>query len=65
VRKLTRKSHVGVGTTGSGEDIRKGGQIWWKCYVLRYENGKMRPVETNLGIGGGEIREKDGGGEFN
>jgi hypothetical protein len=21
-------------------------QIWWKYYVLMYENEKMRPVET-------------------
>jgi hypothetical protein len=19
--------------------------MWWKCYVLMYENGKLRPVE--------------------
>jgi hypothetical protein len=30
-----------------------------------YENGKMRPVETILGIGGTWIMENDGGGEFN
>jgi hypothetical protein len=24
----------------------------------------MRPVETVLGKGGGEMKEKDGGGEF-
>jgi hypothetical protein len=33
-----------------------------------YENGKMRHVETIPGIRGGEIREikeNDGGGEFN
>jgi hypothetical protein len=29
-----------------------------------YENGKMRPVETIPGIGGGRIKN-DGGGEFN
>jgi hypothetical protein len=29
-----------------------------------YENGKMRPVETILRMGGG-IKENDGGGEFN
>jgi hypothetical protein len=29
-----------------------------------YENGKMRLVETVPGIGGGVIKEKDGGGEF-
>jgi hypothetical protein len=32
--------------------------------LLLYENGKMRPVETIPGIGGG-IKESDGGGEFN
>jgi hypothetical protein len=30
-----------------------------------YENGKMRPVETVPGMGGSEIKENDGGGEFN
>jgi hypothetical protein len=25
-----------------------------------YENGKLRPVETNPGIGGGRIKENDG-----
>jgi hypothetical protein len=30
-----------------------------------YVNGKMRPVETIPGMGGGEIKENDGGGEFN
>jgi hypothetical protein len=30
-----------------------------------YENGKMRPVETIPGMWGGEIKENDGGGEFN
>jgi hypothetical protein len=29
-----------------------------------YENGKMRPVETIPGMGGG-IKENDGRGEFN
>jgi hypothetical protein len=31
-----------------GEDIRKGcgRRICWRYYVLMYENGKMRPVET-------------------
>jgi hypothetical protein len=28
-------------------------------------NGKMRPVETVPGMGGGEIKENGGGGEFN
>jgi hypothetical protein len=26
-----------------------------------YENGTMRPVETVPGMGGGEIKENDGG----
>jgi hypothetical protein len=29
-----------------------------------YENGKMRPVESVLRMGGGETKENDGGGEF-
>jgi hypothetical protein len=29
-----------------------------------YENGKMRPVETILRMGGG-IKQDDGGSEFN
>jgi hypothetical protein len=30
-----------------------------------YVNGKMKPVETILGMDGGEIKENDGEGEFN
>jgi hypothetical protein len=30
-----------------------------------YENGKMRPIETIPEMEGGEIKENDGGGEFN
>jgi hypothetical protein len=30
-----------------------------------YENGKMRPTETIPGMGGKEIKEEDGGDEFN
>jgi hypothetical protein len=30
-----------------------------------YENGKMRTVETMPGMGGGGIKENDGGNEFN
>jgi hypothetical protein len=37
----------------------------WKYYVLVYENGKMRPIETVTGSGGGEIKKNNGGGEFN
>jgi hypothetical protein len=29
-----------------------------------YENGKMRPVKTIPGMGGGRIKANDGGGEF-
>jgi hypothetical protein len=28
-------------------------------------NGKVRPVETVPGMGAGEMRKNDGGGEFN
>jgi hypothetical protein len=30
-----------------------------------YENGKMRPVETTPGMGGGGIKENNGEGKFN
>jgi hypothetical protein len=30
-----------------------------------YANGKIRPVETILGMGEGDINENDGGIEFN
>jgi hypothetical protein len=30
-------------------------------YVLMYENATMRPVETVPGMGGGGIKENDGG----
>jgi hypothetical protein len=30
-----------------------------------YVNGKMRPVETILGVRGGEIKANGGGCEFN
>jgi hypothetical protein len=32
--------------------------MWWKYCVLMYENGKMRPVETVLGVGGGRGNEE-------
>jgi hypothetical protein len=50
-----------------GGDIRKCCRRMkcYKYYVLVYENGKMRPVETIPGMGGGRIKENDGGGEFN
>jgi hypothetical protein len=46
---------MGVGTSGSGEDTRKGvgGYIHWKYYVFMYANGKMRLTETIPGMGGG------------
>jgi hypothetical protein len=35
-------------------------------YVLMFENGKMRPVETIVRSGGGGwIKENDGEGKFN
>jgi hypothetical protein len=36
-----------------------------EIFVHIYVNGNMRPVETIPGIGGEEIKESDGGGEFN
>jgi hypothetical protein len=36
-----------------------------KYYAHMYKNGKMRPVETVPGMGEGELKETDGGGEFN
>jgi hypothetical protein len=32
---------------------------------VRYENGKMRPVETVADMGAEGIKENDGEGEFN
>jgi hypothetical protein len=34
---------------GTGRIQRVGGWIWWKYYILMYENGKMRPAETIVG----------------
>jgi hypothetical protein len=48
-----------------GVERIKGGLIWWKDYVLRYENRTMRPVETVPRMGGGVIKENDRGSEFN
>jgi hypothetical protein len=31
--------------------------MWWKYYVLMYENGKMRLVDVILGMGRGDKRE--------
>jgi hypothetical protein len=47
---------AGALTEGVGDEY--GGNIM-------YEHGKMRPVETDPGIGGEGIKESDGGGEFN
>jgi hypothetical protein len=30
--------------------------MWCKYYVLKIENGKMRPVETVPGMGAGGVR---------
>jgi plasmid stabilization system protein ParE len=53
-------------TCGRGKDIRKGYRRVnvWKYYILRYENGKMRPVETLPRMGEGGIKETDGGEEY-
>jgi hypothetical protein len=57
---------LGAGTSGRGEDIRKGcGRVnMVEYYALMYENGKMRPVEAIPGTEGGGIKENDAGGEF-
>jgi hypothetical protein len=49
-----------------GEDIRKGCKRMnmVEYYALMYENGKMRPAEAVPGMGGGRIKENDGGAEF-
>jgi hypothetical protein len=33
--------------------------MWWKYYVFMYENGKMRPVETIAGMGGGKWNKEE------
>jgi hypothetical protein len=33
--------------------------------IIMYENGKMGHVENIPGMGGGEIKQNDGGGELN
>jgi hypothetical protein len=41
------------------------GRIWWK-YILIYENGKVRPIETIARMGGRRGMKKNGSeGEFN
>jgi hypothetical protein len=39
--------------------------IWWKYFLIKYKNGKLRPVETIPRMGGREIKENDRGGKFN
>jgi hypothetical protein len=65
--KRKSRSCWGGGTNGRGRITGKGCRrgIWWKYSVLMYENGKMRPVAAIPGMGVGEIKENDGGGEFN
>jgi hypothetical protein len=38
--------------------------MWWK-YVLTYENGKMRPVDSVPGTEEWGVKENDGGDECN
>jgi hypothetical protein len=44
---------------GSRQGKGVGRRIWCKYCVHMYVNGKMRPVETILGIGGRRIKEND------
>jgi hypothetical protein len=50
-----------------GEAIRRGCRrcMWWRCYVLMHENGKMRPVKLFQEWERVGIKEDEGGGEFN
>jgi hypothetical protein len=58
-------SCLGVGTSGKERAKGKGegGQIWWKYWILMYEDGAMRPAETKKGEG--KIKKNDGGGKSN
>jgi hypothetical protein len=61
-----------------GEEEGRTGPVWgwyqwgeqvWEGKMCKYcahvcVNGKMRPAETVPGMGGGEMKESDGGGEF-
>jgi hypothetical protein len=38
--------------------------MWWVYFVYLYENVAMNSIETVLKRGG-EMRENDGGGEYN
>jgi hypothetical protein len=60
-------SHLGVDSTGRGEDIKKRCKRVNNVEILctHVENGKLRPVEIIPGMEGGEIKENDGGSEFN
>jgi hypothetical protein len=39
--------------------------MWCKYCVHLYVNGKMKPIETLPIMGGKDIKENDGRGEFN
>jgi hypothetical protein len=52
-----------VGGGGYKERKGVGGRIW-KYYVLMYEDGKMRSVETVLRMGRGKTKENNEGDEF-
>jgi hypothetical protein len=39
--------------------------MWWKYYVFAYENGKMRPAEMILRMGGRGKKENEGASELN
>jgi hypothetical protein len=41
-----------------------GGWIWFKYCAYIYVNGKIKLVEIVPGMGGGEIKENGGEGEF-
>jgi hypothetical protein len=45
-----------------GKDV--GGRIWCQYCLYMYVSGKMRTVKTIPGMGR-ELKENDGGGEFN
>jgi hypothetical protein len=49
------------------EDIRKRCRRvnMIKCYVVMFENIKMKPIVTILRMSGGRMRQKDGGAESN
>jgi hypothetical protein len=59
-----RRAKCGTGPAW-GRGRRWGKDVGGKCCVHMYEDGKMRPVETIPVMGGGRIKENDGGAEFN